>query len=396
MKTIVCKHLFAALAVISAMRLSAATYAQGPLTPPGPPAPMMKTLEQIEPRTAITTMPYSITQPGSYYLTTNLTGVTGNHGIVIFADNVTLDMNGFTLFGVPGAGRGIVIPGVQYNITVGNGTVRDWPFDAVSADSVRNSRFERLRVSHNGGSGITVGDACAVVDCLVMSNAVKGISVGKGSVVRGCTAQSNGDAGITTGSGGLVADCAVVSNALDGIVTGDATTVNNTTSSGNTGKGIVLGKYGKASHCVANGNSSRGIEGSSIAGVVITSCLASGNGNDGIYAGIRGLVSNCESIENAVDGIDSGNESMIVNNLCARNTQAGIKSGGGDRVEGNHVSFNGIGIDARVSGGLIIRNSANGNATNFIGAGLTVFGPTNGLISAGILTNQNPWANISY
>jgi len=49
--------------------------AQGSLTPPGAPAPTMKTLDQIEARTPITntTNLVTISQPGSYYLTHNLT-----------------------------------------------------------------------------------------------------------------------------------------------------------------------------------------------------------------------------------------------------------------------------------------------------------------------------------
>jgi hypothetical protein len=49
--------------------------AQGPLSPPGPPAPTMKTLEEIhdrtDPRTPISSLPYVITNGGSYYLTGN-------------------------------------------------------------------------------------------------------------------------------------------------------------------------------------------------------------------------------------------------------------------------------------------------------------------------------------
>src|SRR5678815_1587099 len=86
--------------------------AQGPLTPPGAPAPTMKTLDQVEPRVAInaTNTPgdddslFKITQPGSYYLTGNITGVAGKHGIEIAASGVTLDLNGFDLVGVAGMG----------------------------------------------------------------------------------------------------------------------------------------------------------------------------------------------------------------------------------------------------------------------------------------------------
>src|SRR5438094_2967891 len=53
-------------------------FAQGSLTPPGAPAPTMKSLDQIEARTAISSAPFTINQPGSYYLTKNLNVTNGD------------------------------------------------------------------------------------------------------------------------------------------------------------------------------------------------------------------------------------------------------------------------------------------------------------------------------
>src|ERR1039457_4716258 len=63
------------LALISAFGLQpSALHAQGALTPPpGVPTPTMLTLSQVEPRTPISSVPFTITQPGSYYLTANVT-----------------------------------------------------------------------------------------------------------------------------------------------------------------------------------------------------------------------------------------------------------------------------------------------------------------------------------
>src|SRR5215813_4957107 len=77
----------------------------GPLNPVGPPAVgLFKTLDQVEPRTPISSLPFTINQPGSYYLTGNLTGAPGANGINISASDVTLDLGGFALIGSGGAG----------------------------------------------------------------------------------------------------------------------------------------------------------------------------------------------------------------------------------------------------------------------------------------------------
>ena len=117
------RPLFAfALAVVSA----SATLAQGPLTPPGAPGPTMKTLSQIEPRTPISSLPFTISTPGSYYLTTNLMGAVSSSGISVQASDVTIDLRGFSLVGVPSSLSGITVPATQTGLVVSGGSVQSW------------------------------------------------------------------------------------------------------------------------------------------------------------------------------------------------------------------------------------------------------------------------------
>src|SRR4051812_3731428 len=88
--------------------LTATCFAQGSLTPPGAPGASMKSLDQVEARTPITSAAFNISSSGSYYLTTNLYG--GSYGIAVGADNVTIDLNGFALIG-PGSGTAINVNG---------------------------------------------------------------------------------------------------------------------------------------------------------------------------------------------------------------------------------------------------------------------------------------------
>ena len=101
----------------------------------------MKTLAQIEPRVPINALPFVITLPGAYYLTGNLAGVPGQNGITVQADNVTLDLGGFSLSGAPGVLKGITLSGPHRNFVLRNGILTGWSA-GVDATSGTHCVFE--------------------------------------------------------------------------------------------------------------------------------------------------------------------------------------------------------------------------------------------------------------
>jgi parallel beta-helix repeat protein len=176
-----------ALAALSTIHHQLSTsFAQGALTPPaGAPAPVMKSLDQIEARIPLNTLPgatnavHVISQPGNYYLTANVVGSAGKNGILINAHNVNIDLNGYTILG-SGVGSldGIAVlnpdDGDGDRLIVRNGNIRKWGGAAISMYSHYVQALEDLHIS-DCGFGIGCYGAAIVRRCHLANTGKSGI-----------------------------------------------------------------------------------------------------------------------------------------------------------------------------------------------------------------------------
>jgi hypothetical protein len=204
------------LALIGVLLLSAApAWAQGDffvIAGGGPPV-----------GTKITSLPKTIDQPGFYYLAGNLTySGTNSNAITVNADNVTIDLMGFSLSGPGGSAisSGIKING--QNVEVRNGAVIGFYYGILSTSS-NNNRVSNIRASGNYWIGIELDlSDSSVINCTASNNG-GGIYVYSG-IISGCVANSNNTSGgwgtgigmsaaYTSGGGGSVLGNLAINNA---------------------------------------------------------------------------------------------------------------------------------------------------------------------------------------
>lgn len=166
--------------------------------------------------TKINGLPYTITQPGFYYLGGNLTYTGGATAITVNANDVTIDLMGFGLLSTGGLNSlGISIPG-RKNVEVRNGTVRGFNADGIYDSSGGYSyRFINLRLELNGLRGIALLDGRfhIIQNCSITENGNSGIGLtGNGHMVTGNVVSKNFRGIACTGSGHSLVSNVVVEN----------------------------------------------------------------------------------------------------------------------------------------------------------------------------------------
>lgn len=144
----------------------------GTLEPPGPPAPTMKPLSEVEPRIPLSNASFSIAAPGSYYLTEDIVGL----GLTINVNDVTLDLRGFSITGTGTPTPGIDIDGAV-NVVIHDGTVQG--FDSgVLLSNLSQATLSRLRIRGNTTAGVRIVSSDArVKGCDVFDNGTDGINM---------------------------------------------------------------------------------------------------------------------------------------------------------------------------------------------------------------------------
>ena len=368
------------LSTAYAVLLAISSSIAGPLNPPaGAVNATMKSLAEVEPRTAInsTNTPgdansvYRISQPGSYYLTGNVTVGTGKSGIEVASSNVTVDLNGYTITGQPGSVHGVATDSTltpYKHIRVSNGIITSMDSSGVylvsfSPGQAQQHAVELVDISACTNSGIYVNDA-RITECRVHGCGAIGIYTFApfDSTVDRCSAGGCGTTGVRVVQG-TVSNTTASNNTTriyvdQGCVTSCAARNNAT--------GIVLG-FGVASGCACEGNTSVGID-------LLGNSLATGNTVGSASIAVAGTV-----------GIRSSANS-------------------GARIEGNNLLRMGTGIAASSTNNLIIGNSfractaalntAAGNRVGTLVTG-TSSAAINGNAGGGLGTTD-PFANIVY
>jgi hypothetical protein len=190
--------------------------------------------------------PVTICQPGSYRLSSNLTVPDANtNGILIDADRVSIDLNGFAISGpavctpftnpveCTTTGTGVGITNARSTTgTIRNGTVRGMGRSGIEltgfGDSHNTILVDGVHAESNAGpdgAGIQVHGG-SVTNCTATTNAGDGLRLDVGNAISNMI-RFNGRNGIS--GGGVVSDNTVYSSGQNGIA-GAANVFNNSVS----------------------------------------------------------------------------------------------------------------------------------------------------------------------
>ncbi|MEM9479849.1 MAG: right-handed parallel beta-helix repeat-containing protein [Verrucomicrobiota bacterium] len=356
-----------------------ATFAQGPLTPPGAPGPTMKTLDQVEPRIPLgpDDLPTVITESGSYYLTGNVSKAFTAQAIQVNASNVTLDLNGFAINGttnnslsciwisaaagvfdnivvknghISGDWRGgFAISGVDNlvieDITVSGGTVAgvedfldvnrrnsnvtlrrlqihgdgtSMPSGGILIIQTENIRLEDVQVRDATGPGLVLDPANNFpLRAVIEDSYFEDNSIGVSVLAADITEESELSSIVFN-------DCQAFLNTDQGFKSELPTTMNRCVAKENKEEGFVISLPAHLTDCTAENNADTGFHCAD--DNRISGCKALSNGGYGFRTGAESHFNNCVAGDSLNDGFETGTGSTLDDCEAYDNSGAGIRA----------------------------------------------------------------------
>jgi len=152
----------------------------GNLNPSAAPGSTMKTLGELQPRIPLAQadFPKTINESGSYYLTGNIHISSSSSAITIAADDVSVDLMGFTVSGSnTGLGDGITLA-ANKNIKITNGTIKTFGRCGVSShnDVTQDVSLINLEIRDNNEGALFIrGDGHVIESCRITGNGEGGL-----------------------------------------------------------------------------------------------------------------------------------------------------------------------------------------------------------------------------
>ena len=175
--------------------------------------------------TEITSLPLTITVPGRYYFTQNLsTDGSSFAAIELLADDVTIDLNGFVLTGASADPTSNFEGGIWVrtgdNARILNGTVRNFGGSGIYRSSATGTQVFGVTVEEVGGNGIDI-ESGLIDGVLVRAAGNSGIRIREG-IVRNSLVTNSTSVGIRCLGPCLVINNVAVDTAGSGIVVSDS------------------------------------------------------------------------------------------------------------------------------------------------------------------------------
>ena len=302
---------------------------------------------------------FTITSPGLYCLTEDVSFSSASAGILIDADCVILDLNSHSITkGLGGGGSAVEVAANRAHIKIRNGTIVG---TGIAADR---------------GVGLTLTSSFVSICNIRVRGSFIGFAIqGSEHILRECAASCPDIAFLVGASATVLDHCQAYEAGSGFLTTGDSVCLLGCVALDIAGTGFeTVGSSNILRGCVAKGSGALGFIVGSASGTnnLLQECVAFNGGLAGFQiSGADQSLIGCVAENNAIDGINvsNGRDHVVLKETYARNNGANgicIDSSEASTVEGCHCSGNTADGISAIAGtiGCIIKNcviEANGD-----------------------------------